>query len=288
MTPGGDRFRGEAAVVTGASRGIGAALARALAAERFRLVLAGRDRTALEGVVAALAARGAEVTPWIGDLVEPGAVDRLLDATLGAVGVPYLVVNNAGAVRPARLERRSRDEVAAELRLDLEVPIAVVHAFLPHLLRRGRGHFLNIGSGITDLPLPRLAVYAAAKSGLRGFSVAMDRELCRRGIRSTVLEPIYVRTGLGGGPGRMAPGPGWTDGGRRYAVLAPEVVGRYAVRALYRPREIVRVPRAWGVLRPVVAAALPLYRHRLALSTPRAEVSDPERTVGMRPDRPPP
>ncbi|MHB8352738.1 MAG: SDR family NAD(P)-dependent oxidoreductase, partial [Thermoplasmata archaeon] len=232
MTPGGDRFRGEAAVVTGASRGIGAAIARALADEGFRLVLAGRDREALDSVGASLARTGAEVTPWIGDLLEEGAVDRLVDAARRAVGVPYLLVNNAGAVRPARLERRSESEVAAELRLDLGIPIALVRAFLPDLLRRGRGQILNIGSGITDLPLGRLAVYSAAKSGLRGFSVAMDRELRRRGIRSTVLEPTFVRTGLGGGPGAGPSALGGPTRWYRYTVLAPEVVGRYAVQAL--------------------------------------------------------
>lgn len=269
-------------MVTGASRGIGAAIARAFAAEGFRLFLAGRDRAALEAVAAPLREGGTPVALWAGELLEEGAMDRLAEAARAAVGVPYVLVNNAGAVRAARLELRSPGEVADELRLDLGVPLALARAFLPDLLGRGRGHLLNLGSGIADLPLPRLAVYAAAKSGLRGFSVALDRETRRRGVRSTVLEPIFVRTALGRLPGGGPP-PIEAVGRRHpHLVLAPEVVARYAVGALYRPREIVRIPRAWGLLRPLLVAARPLYGNWIGLPPPRSA------PAAAREDRPPP
>ncbi|MGI0151804.1 MAG: SDR family NAD(P)-dependent oxidoreductase, partial [Thermoplasmata archaeon] len=163
----GSRFRGEAAVLTGASGGIGAAIAPALSGAGFRLLLTGRDGAALERVADPIRRAGGEARTFVLDLLEPGAPERLRAEAIRALGVPYLLVNDAGSLRVERLERRPPEEIARELALDLAVPIALTRAFLPVLLQRGRGQILNVGSAVVDLPLPRLAVYAAAKAGLR-------------------------------------------------------------------------------------------------------------------------
>ena len=262
---GTDRFRGAGAIVTGASRGIGAAIARALAAEGFRLLLVSRDRAALDRRVAELARQGAEAHALPLDLTSPGAIEAVRSAALEQFGAPYLLVNNAEIGFAARLAHKPPPELAAEITLDLLVPVLLDRAVLPELLRRGRGQLLHLGSGIADVGVPRLASYAAAKAGLRQFSRTLDLEIRRSGVRSTVVEPIYVRTDFGRRPGE-AEGP-IAALARRHPrlVLEPELVARYVVEAVRRPRPVVKVPLLWAWSSPVARLGARLGRRWLEL-----------------------
>ncbi|HEV2316476.1 MAG TPA: SDR family NAD(P)-dependent oxidoreductase [Thermoplasmata archaeon] len=258
--PSSGRFREKGAVVTGASRGIGRAIAHALAAEGFHLLLVARDREALERVRGEIHGHHGSVETLELDLTAPAAASIVARVAGEALKEPYLLVNNAGSLRSQPFDQRPIEEIDHELTLDLVAPIRLTHALLPALRARRAGHVVHLGSAIVDVPLLHNAVYVSAKTGLQAFSTSLDRELQPHGIRSTVLEPIFVRTDLGCPPGE-------TEGpiraiARRHPrwVIEPEAVAAACVRALYRPRPIVRVPAAWAVGRPLVRAGARLGR----------------------------
>lgn len=276
MAPGTDGpFVGELAVVTGASRGIGRAIARSLAAAGLDLLLVARSRPDLEAVAAEARRLGrtADVLPL--DVGEGTATPTLL-AHLDAVGrVPFVLVNNAGIAVARRLERLSREDLDRQLAVNLLGPVRLTHALLPRMLARGRGRFIHIGSGSADFPAPRLVAYSMTKSALRAFSFGLDLEVRRRGVRSSVIEPIFVRTSLGRRPeDAEAPLERLKREHPRF-VLEPEVVARAVVGVLQRPRRRVSVPVSWGTVRLLGLAAGPLARRAIELPAPRAEPGDP-------------
>lgn len=264
----GPRGAGRGAIVTGASRGIGAAIARALARERFPLLLVGRDAGRLTTVAAEVAAAGGTAHPFVQDLTTPGAAERVADAAERLLPEPYLLVNNAGIATAQRFDRRPGDEWERELSTDLVAPLRLTHAVLPHLLRRGRGHVVFIGSASADRPLPRLAVYSAAKAAVRGFGRALDLEVARRGVRVSVVEPVYVRTELGRRPSDAEAPLERRAREHPRSTLAPEAVARAVVRLLDHPRPLVRVPWGWAASRLVLGALDPFLGPRRRLPPP--------------------
>jgi short-subunit dehydrogenase len=268
-------FSGEVAFVTGASRGIGRAIALALADEGCALALTARDATALGAVAREAAERGVECRSAAIDLLGDGAIERAASFAREGGRPPYAVVLVAGTALAARLERRSPRSVEDELALDLAVPVRLARALLPDLLARGRGHIVLIGSAIADFPAPRLAPYSAAKAALRAFAIALDLETRRRGVRASVVEPIYVRTALGRASADAEPPLERMARERSHLVREPAEVGRAVVRLLHRPRPRVSVPPTFGALRGVALLARPVVRRRMALRPPRGE-EDPD------------
>ncbi|AKH70824.1 short-chain dehydrogenase of unknown substrate specificity [Spongiibacter sp. IMCC21906] len=176
-------------VLTGATGGIGQALARALAAQHHRLVLLGRDSAALETLRLGLAnPDGHRCYPV--DLTDPAAIDRFCQDALAA-GVDVLI-NNAGCAQFAMLED-SRDE-ARLLSLNLLAPIRLCRSLLPALLASGRGRIINVGSSFGGIGYPGFSLYCASKFGLRGFSEALQRELADQNIAVHYLAPRAVAT----------------------------------------------------------------------------------------------
>ena len=265
----GHRFAGLGAVVTGASRGIGAAIARALAREGLPLLLVARDADRLSAVHSEIVASGGTASTLVQDLVAPEAVETVVQEAGERLRAPYLLVNNAGIATAQRFDRRPPADWEKELVTDLLAPLRLTSAFLPVLLRAGRGHVIFLGSATADRPLPRLAVYSAAKAGLRGFGRALDLELARRGVRVSVVEPVYVRTELGRRPTDVE-APLERRAREHRGVLEPEVVARAVVRLLYRPRPVVRVPWAWAASRGALNALDPLLQRRWRLPPPEA------------------
>jgi short-subunit dehydrogenase len=267
----GPHFAGRGAVVTGASRGIGAAIARALAHEGLSLLLVGRDKVRLAGVEAEIVAAGGTASTLVQDLTAPGAADRVAQVAADRLAAPYLLVNNAGIATAQRFDRRPPEEWERELATDLVAPLRLTHAFLPLLFRQGRGRVIFIGSASADQPIPRLAVYSGAKAAVRGFGRALDLEVARRGVRVSVVEPVYVRTELGRRPSDPEPPLERRAREHPHTVLEPDVVARAVVRLLYRPRPVMRVPVSWAVSRLFLGALSPLVRSRWELPSPGAE-----------------
>ncbi|MGI0131533.1 MAG: SDR family NAD(P)-dependent oxidoreductase [Thermoplasmata archaeon] len=264
-----DSLAGELVVVTGASRGIGRAVSVALARESLHLLLVARAPAALGSVAQVLRDQGATVATLALDVADPRAPDQLIAHVERDGRVPFALVNNAGIAHAHRFERLARDDLDHQVEVNLLGPMRLTHALLPKMLERGRGRFIHLGSGAADFPARRLLVYSATKSALRAFSFGLDLEVRRRGVRSTVVEPIFVRTDLGRRPGDVeAPLERLHRDHPRF-VLEPETVASAVVGALHRPRRRVSVPLVWGAGRLLGLAAGPIVRRALELAPPR-------------------
>lgn len=178
---------GARALVTGASGGIGAAIASELAGHGARVVLSGRSPERLEAARAALPNDGHEVV--IADLSLPEAPEELVTAA-GDVDV---FVSSVGLPASGWLEEYESDQLARALRVNLEVPMQIARLLVPRLVERRRGHLAFISSLAGKVPSPGLSIYCATKFGLRGFALALATELADSGVGVSVVCPGFVR-----------------------------------------------------------------------------------------------
>jgi 3-oxoacyl-[acyl-carrier protein] reductase len=195
------RLDGKCALVTGASGGIGAAIARALHAQGAVVVLSGTRRDALDALAGALGER-TFVCP--ADLRAAGAADALVTAAEAAAGPLAVLVNNAGMTRDGLALRMKDEDWQAVLDVDLSAPFRLARAALRGMLRRRAGRIIQISSVVGATGNAGQANYAAAKAGLVGMSKALAQEVASRGITVNVVAPGFVETamtdGLGEGP----------------------------------------------------------------------------------------
>jgi 3-oxoacyl-[acyl-carrier protein] reductase len=188
------RLDGQIALVTGASGGIGAAIARALHAQGAGVVLSGTRRPALETLAAELGER-AYVCP--ADLSDPAAPDALVAAAEAAAGAPLsILVNNAGLTRDMLALRMRDQDWAQVLEVDLAAPFRLARAALKGMLRRRAGRIVSIGSVVGTTGNGGQANYAAAKAGLVGMSKSLAQEVGSRGITVNVVSPGFVATAM--------------------------------------------------------------------------------------------
>jgi NAD(P)-dependent dehydrogenase (short-subunit alcohol dehydrogenase family) len=174
------RLAGQVALVTGASRGIGAAVAEALAREGARVVRVARSLAdGTEG-------RFEDIRC---DLTDPAQVDRLGRGVIERHGPPAIVVSNAGAFLLRPLESTTAEELEAQLAVNVRAPFAVAKAFLPAMRSAGRGTFINVGSVADHTGFPENAAYGASKYGLRGLHEALVAEYRGTGVRLTLISP---------------------------------------------------------------------------------------------------
>jgi NADP-dependent 3-hydroxy acid dehydrogenase YdfG len=179
-------------VVTGASRGIGAELARRLAADGARLALVARGREALAALAAEL---GAEpVVCDVADLAQVESAAARIETLAG--GAPDVVVNNAGVFSIGAAHKMSVDIFRRTLDVNLVAPFALVHAFLPGMRARGSGHLVTVGSVADRNIFPGNAAYSASKYGLRALHEVLRAELRGTGVRTTLVSPGPVNTEL--------------------------------------------------------------------------------------------
>lgn len=185
------RLDGKAALVTGASGGIGAAIARALHAQGAALVLSGTRQDALAALADELGER-AHVCP--ADLADPAAAEALVAAAEAAAGPLHILVNNAGFTRDMLALRMSDEDWAAVLNVDLSAPFRLARAALRGMLRRRAGRIVNISSIVGATGNAGQANYAAAKAGLLGLTKALAQEVASRGITVNVVAPGFIAT----------------------------------------------------------------------------------------------
>jgi short-subunit dehydrogenase len=176
---------GARALVTGATGGIGGAVARALHARGARVVLTGRRGALLEELRASLG-EGAEVLP--ADLAERDAPARLA----GAAGDVDVLVANAAVPASGRVEDFDPDQIDRAIDVNLRAPIQLTRALLPGMLDRGRGHVVLVSSLSGKAASPRSGIYSATKFGLRGFAAGLREDVEPRGIGVTVVFPGFV------------------------------------------------------------------------------------------------
>jgi short-subunit dehydrogenase len=175
------------ALLTGASRGIGPFIARALASAGYDLVLASRSRSELDALAAELAAAGRRAVALVADLRDEGSVANLARAAEAELGPIDVLVNNAGGDPQREFDEMTWAQNEAILRLNLNAPLQLTHHLLPGMLRRGRGHIVNMSAIAGRVGFPYLEAYAAAKEGLIGFTRVLRHDYRARGVSSSVV-----------------------------------------------------------------------------------------------------
>ncbi|MBB3172419.1 3-oxoacyl-[acyl-carrier protein] reductase [Endobacter medicaginis] len=184
---------GKVALVTGASGGIGAAIATALHAQGAAVVLSGTRRDALDALAATLGER-AHVCP--ADLSDPAAPDALVAAAESAAGPIDILVNNAGLTRDGLALRMKDEDWARVLEVDLAAPFRLSRSVLKGMLRRRSGRIVSIASVVGVTGNAGQANYSAAKAGLIGMSKSLGQEVGSRGITVNVVAPGFITTAM--------------------------------------------------------------------------------------------
>ncbi|GAJ28616.1 3-oxoacyl-[acyl-carrier-protein] reductase [Acidomonas methanolica] len=185
-------LEGKTALVTGASGGIGAAVARALHERGAAVVLSGTREEALRALAAAL---GERAFICAANLSDAGEADALVGRAEAVAGAPLdILVNNAGLTRDNLAIRMKDAEWSQVLTVDLESPFRLCRAALKGMLRRRAGRIVNIASIVGTTGNPGQANYCAAKAGMTGMSKALAQEVGSRGITVNVVAPGFVET----------------------------------------------------------------------------------------------
>jgi 3-oxoacyl-[acyl-carrier protein] reductase len=184
---------GKTALVTGASGGIGAEIARALHKQGAVVALSGTRREALEALAAELADR-VHVCP--ADLSVADEATALIAAAEAAMGKVDILVNNAGLTKDGLALRMTDSDWAKVMDVDLAAPFRLSRAALKFMLRRKAGRIINIGSVVGSTGNAGQANYAAAKAGLIGLTKALAQEVASRGITVNLIAPGFIATPL--------------------------------------------------------------------------------------------
>lgn len=182
-------FYGKWALVTGASAGIGVALARELASHGAKLILTARRRERLDTLAAELAAHGAEVRIVVADLSDPAAAQQIFDATEGAGITVDILIENAGLGLFGAFYTNPMEQEFTQIRVNCEAVVRLARLFVPRMVERRRGWVLVTASGASFQPVPYLSTYAATKAFDRSFAQALAAEVAQFGVKVTALCP---------------------------------------------------------------------------------------------------
>jgi len=214
---------GRKTLLTGATGGLGRAIAQAMAERGARLTLSARNREALEAMAAGLPGSGHSVLP--ADLAEPGAAERLA----AEAGGTEILVANAGLPAAGWLADFSAMEVERALRVNLEAPMLLARALYPAMAEAGCGHLVFVASLSGKAASPRSSIYNATKFGLRGFAFGLRADLAPKGVGASLVSPGFVReAGMFADAGSKPP-PGM-------GTAKPEQVGAATVKAIEHNR----------------------------------------------------
>jgi short-subunit dehydrogenase len=242
----GMNLSGRKALLTGATGGLGRAIATAMAERGAQLTLSARNREALEQMAAELPGEGHRVLP--SDLAEPDAAERL---AVEAAGTEILVAN-AGLPGAGKLDEFSAEEVKRALRVNLEAPMLLARALYPAMLEAGSGHLVFVASLSGKAASPRSSVYNATKFGLRGFALGLRADLDPKGVGVSIVSPGFIReAGMFADAGAKPP-PGM-------GTSTPQQVGAATVKAIERNKvevTIAPLPQRAGAHLALVSPSL--------------------------------
>jgi short-subunit dehydrogenase len=229
-------------VITGASRGIGVAIARDLAPRSEHVVLAARDAAGLEAAAAEVKALGAAVTVVPCDVTRSEDRARLL-AAADAAGPVDVLVNNAGIEITIAVLDQTEADVERQIEVNLLSPLLLTRSFAQGMVSRGKGAIVQISSMSGKSPTPYNAIYTATKHGLNGFTASLRIELEGTGVHAGVVCPSFIaETGM------------WHDTGVKAPMAMREVSPAKVVAAVNRviagSGEVLVTP---GPIRPLLA-----------------------------------
>ena len=216
-----ETLQGRVALITGASRGVGAAVARTLAAQGVHVGLASRsgDDLGIEGAVA-----------MVCDVRDPAQVEAITQATVERFGKLDIAIANAGVGAYGPFLELDPERIEEMIDINLKGTIYTARSTLPHLIATGAGDFVSIASVAGLRAFPGETVYNASKFGQVGFTRALDHELMEHGVRATNLAPGGIATDFAMGTGRTPDMP------ELARMMSPEEVAETVVFVLTRPR----------------------------------------------------
>jgi short-subunit dehydrogenase len=225
------KLDGKTALLTGATGGLGRAIAKALADRGAGVVVSSRKADELVELAASLPGEGHRQI--VADLGLEGSAERLVREA----GEVDILVANAGLPATGRIDSFSEEEMSRAVRVNLEAPMRMSRELVPAMLERGDGHLVFVASLAGKAPAPRSAVYNATKFGLRGFALGLRTDLTGTPVGVSVVSPGFVReAGMFADAGAKAP-PGM-------GTTSPEAVADAVVRAIERDKhEIAVAPR---------------------------------------------
>ncbi len=213
-------------LITGASGGIGSAVALALADRTTSLTLVARDPARLQAVAERVAAKAAGVRVLAADLAATPHFEPLVTEAVAGQGPIDVLVNCAGVNAFKRLAATEPEMIGAIVATNILAPMLLSRAVLPQMLERRSGRIVNIGSVMGGVGFAGFSAYCASKFAIRGFSEALRRELAGSGVAVTYVAPRYTRTALNSpAMDRMAKAV-------KMNIDAPEAVARAIVKAI--------------------------------------------------------
>jgi short-subunit dehydrogenase len=219
--------RGQVAIVTGASRGLGVYIARVLATRGVNLVLAARTTEALSSLAAEITAKGVKAIPVQADMAVESDVRELYRTAMQTFGQVDYVVNNAGIELVNYYESLSAEDIQRAVNVNLVGPMLLSHLALQDMIRKNNGHIINIASAAGLFPPPYSETYSATKAGLIAFTQSLRTSAALSGynIGASVIAPGYMDdTGMYEEMKAHAPKAPWFIGSLPAKDLADEVI----------------------------------------------------------------
>ncbi|MBV8614269.1 MAG: SDR family oxidoreductase [Acetobacteraceae bacterium] len=234
------QLHGKRALVTGSSRGIGAAVARALAEEGARVVVHGRDRPSAERVVGLIQAAGGSAIAVLGDLTATGGAARVAREATEQLGGVDILVNNAGVYAGRGWFETSPESWRDFYESDVVSAVRLVQALAPGMRRAGWGRIINVATGMATTPQAMMADYAAAKAAMVNMTVGLAKALAGSGVTVNTVSPGVIHTDgveavLREEAARRGWGDDWGDIQRRWF---DDVLNDRTVDRLGAPEEI--------------------------------------------------
>ena len=190
------RFENRVALVTGASRGIGAAIARRLASEGATVIAAARTADALERVVEEIRGAGGAASAAALDLSDPASIEAAARSAIAAHGEVHVLVNNAGVTEDNLILRMSRDAWDKVLATNLTGVFLLTQAIVKSMVRKRYGRIVNVTSVVGLMGNAGQANYAASKAGLIGLTKSVARELASRNVTCNAVAPGFIATAM--------------------------------------------------------------------------------------------
>lgn len=244
-------------LITGASAGIGQAIAERFASRGHDLVLVARRQAELEALAAKLShSHGIDALPVSADLTDDDAPEDLVEA-IGARDVG-IVINNAGVLTSGSFRRMDDDDIDAMIALNITSLTHMCRVFAERLVGRGSGRIVNVASIAAFQPVPNLAVYAATKAYVLSLSEALSLELARKGVSVTAICPGYTDTEMLRGPVNGAAGEIRIP---EFTILEPDTVARATYKACMRG-DTIEVPGIGYSAAMAVTSVLPRWIKR--------------------------
>ncbi|MCW2772933.1 MAG: NADP-dependent 3-hydroxy acid dehydrogenase YdfG [Nocardioides sp.] len=246
------------AVVTGASSGIGAATALALAAAGYPVALGARRTDRCDEVATAIRDAGGEAVVHALDVTDSDSVTEFAKAVASDLGDIEIVVSNAGAVAPGTVHEVDPERFAQEIDLNLVGAQRLVRAFVPGMVERQRGDFVFVSSDVAVRARPFMSSYAAGKWGLEGLASAVQMELEGTGVRASIVRP----------------GPTWSEMGTDWDVeQAAFVLNQWVRFGLARHPHFLKPAALADAITTVVSAPRGVHLNLIEVS-PEAPVED--------------